>query len=57
MRWPIARRPRPAEPRHRIPRQERLREPAHEHGDQITIFSAHDPVELRSLQHHRAGVS
>jgi glyoxylase-like metal-dependent hydrolase (beta-lactamase superfamily II) len=41
----------------RLANQERLRELVREHADQITIFSAHDPVELRSLQHHRAGVS
>jgi hypothetical protein len=40
----------------RLANQERLRELVREHGDQITVFSAHDPVELRALQHHRAGV-
>jgi glyoxylase-like metal-dependent hydrolase (beta-lactamase superfamily II) len=41
----------------RLANQERLRELVREHGDQITVFSAHDPVELQTLQRHRAGIS
>jgi glyoxylase-like metal-dependent hydrolase (beta-lactamase superfamily II) len=40
----------------RLANQERLRELIREHGDRITVFSAHDPVELRALQRHREGV-
>jgi hypothetical protein len=40
----------------RLANQERLRELVREHGDQITVFSAHDPVELRALQPRRAVV-
>jgi glyoxylase-like metal-dependent hydrolase (beta-lactamase superfamily II) len=41
----------------RLANQERLRELVREHGDEVTVFSAHDAVELRALQHRRAGVS
>lgn len=36
--------------RERIDNQRRLRELVREHGDTITVFSAHDAVELRRLQ-------
>jgi hypothetical protein len=34
----------------RVRNQERLRELAREHGDEVRIFSAHDPVELEREQ-------
>jgi glyoxylase-like metal-dependent hydrolase (beta-lactamase superfamily II) len=41
----------------RLANQERLRELVRGHGDEVTVFSAHDPVELRTLQRRGAGVS
>jgi glyoxylase-like metal-dependent hydrolase (beta-lactamase superfamily II) len=40
----------------RLANQERLRELVRGHGDEVTVFSAHDPVELQALQRHREGV-
>jgi hypothetical protein len=37
----------------RLANQDRLRELLREHGEQVTVFSAHDPVELRALQRAR----
>ncbi|WP_433556287.1 MBL fold metallo-hydrolase [Pseudonocardia xinjiangensis] len=37
----------------RIANQDRLRELVRYHGDEITVFSAHDPVELRTAQRGR----
>ena len=34
----------------RLANQDRLRELVREHGDRVTVFSAHDAVELRALQ-------
>lgn len=38
----------------RLANQERLRELVRGHGEEITVFSAHDATELRSLQHRPA---
>jgi glyoxylase-like metal-dependent hydrolase (beta-lactamase superfamily II) len=40
----------------RLANQERLRELVREQGDRITVFSAHDPVELRAVQRRRTEV-
>jgi glyoxylase-like metal-dependent hydrolase (beta-lactamase superfamily II) len=40
----------------RLANQERLRELVRGHGDEVTVFSAHDATELRALQRRRAGV-
>ena len=39
----------------RLANQERLRELVRSHGDEVTVFSAHDATELRTLQRRRAG--
>jgi glyoxylase-like metal-dependent hydrolase (beta-lactamase superfamily II) len=38
----------------RLANQDRLRELVGSHGDEVTVFSAHDPVELRAAQGARA---
>ncbi|WP_425570508.1 MBL fold metallo-hydrolase [Pseudonocardia adelaidensis] len=37
----------------RLANQDRLRELVREHGDRITVFSAHDAAELRATQRQR----
>ncbi|WP_328604622.1 MBL fold metallo-hydrolase [Amycolatopsis sp. NBC_00345] len=36
--------------RQRLSNEERLRTLAHDHGDEVTVFSSHSPVELRALR-------
>ena len=41
----------------RLANQERLRELVRSHGEEVTVFSAHDPGELRAAQRVGGGIS
>jgi hypothetical protein len=41
----------------RLANRERLRELVRAHGDEVTVFNAHDPVQLREAQRTGEGVS